>query len=246
MHVEITEPQDPDLLVRGLAHRMNNILTVFHGYVGMMLENEKLDPGTRDGLARIKAGARAATDLIDRAHSLVRQPTVVWREIEPGEFVTKLRAAAESLRTHQATRLELRVPENLPLIQADASKLKTALIELLRNAFESTAATPAKSTVTLSVSVVPAADVSGSAALHEAAAQWISFAVEDDGLGIAPEIAAKVFQPFFSTKRKSDATGLGLNVATGLIQQCGGTLRHESRPGCTRFELLLPAVAVGG
>lgn len=241
MHVEITEPQDPDLLVRGLAHRMNNILTVFHGYVGMMLENEKLDAGTRDGLARIKAGARAATELIDRAHSLVRQPTVVWRDIDLAEFVLKLRPAFEALCPRKTTALEIRVPENLPLVQSDAGRLKTALIELVRNAFESTSATPSKGKVSLTLAVIPAADVNGSASSHEAS-QWVSLAVEDDGPGIAPEIASKVFQPFFSTKRKSDATGLGLNVASGLIQQCGGTIRHESRPGATRFELLLPAV----
>ena len=61
-----------DQLVKGLSHRMNNILTLFHGYLGLLLDNEKLDPVTHEGLAKIKDGARIATELMDRTNALVR------------------------------------------------------------------------------------------------------------------------------------------------------------------------------
>ena len=70
MQIEYSEFQDE--LVRGLAHRMNNILTLFQGYLGLLLDNEKLDKPTLEGLAKIQAGARAASDLMDRTHALVR------------------------------------------------------------------------------------------------------------------------------------------------------------------------------
>ena len=56
MQIEHSEFQDQ--LVRGLAHRMNNILTLFHGYLGLLMDNQKLDKETRDGLSKIKDGAR--------------------------------------------------------------------------------------------------------------------------------------------------------------------------------------------
>ena len=76
-------------------------------------------------------------------------------------------------------------------------------------------------------------------------ARWVSLEIVDDGPGIPPELAERIFQPFYSTRRKRNATGLGLNVAQGLIEQLGGLLRHESRPGETRFQLLLPSGGPG-
>ena len=62
----------------------------------------------------------------------------------------------------------------------------------------------------------------------------------DDGPGIPEEIRHRIFQPFFSTKKKPAATGLGLTVTAGIVSQHRGLLRYESRPGKTVFELLLP------
>src|SRR6478752_4020024 len=65
MQIEHSEFQDQ--LVRGLAHRMNNILTLFHGYLGLLMDNQKLDKETREGLAKIKEGARAASEIVRNA-----------------------------------------------------------------------------------------------------------------------------------------------------------------------------------
>jgi two-component system cell cycle sensor histidine kinase/response regulator CckA len=224
-----SQPQFQEHLVRGLTHRMNNILTVFHGYVGLMLENQALDAATRDGLSRIKAGARAATELMDRTHSLVRQPAVVWREIDLADFLHMLHPAIESIRK-SAAKVEVVAPANLPKVWADTGRLRTAVLEIVRNAIE---AAPAKrGLVRVVLSCASGADCGE-------AAETVSLAVIDNGPGIPPEVASKIYQPFFSTKKKHDANGLGLNVAHGLIEQCGGTLRHESRPGETKFEILL-------
>jgi nitrogen-specific signal transduction histidine kinase len=51
----------------------------------------------------------------------------------------------------------------------------------------------------------------------------------------------KIFQPFFTTKKKQNAAGLGLTVALGFVQQAGGVLRFESKPGKTAFQMLLPS-----
>jgi nitrogen-specific signal transduction histidine kinase len=64
--------------------------------------------------------------------------------------------------------------------------------------------------------------------------------VSDDGPGIPEAIRNRIFQPFFSTKKKPCATGLGLTVTAGIVSQHRGLLRYESQPGNTVFELLLP------
>jgi CheY-like chemotaxis protein len=71
---------------------------------------------------------------------------------------------------------------------------------------------------------------------------WILISVRDDGCGMAPEIRARVFEPFFTTRRAEGGTGLGLSVVHGIVQRLGGRIRLETAPGeGTRFEILLPA-----
>lgn len=231
MQIEHTEFQDQ--LVRGLSHRMNNILTLFHGYIGLLLDNKKLDKGTLEGLTKIKDGARAASELMDRTHSLVRPPTVVWREVKLNDFVRMLKPTFDAIRGPQ-TKLVIDSPDELPSIWADASRIKTAVVEIVRNALE---ATYAGGNVTITLRSAP--QPVGTHAHQKI--QWVSLTVTDEGPGIPEENAERIYQPFYSTKRKQNAAGLGLTVAAGSVQQMGGVLRFESKEGKTTFEMLLPS-----
>jgi signal transduction histidine kinase len=236
MHIDQSDFHDQ--LVRGLTHKMNNILSLFHGYLGMLMDDKDLDPSTASGLARIKEGARAATELMDRTKVLARPSSVVWREVDVPELFERLKRDFEAMEERGVT-IKLDVPESLHSIWADTPRLKTAILEVVRNAFE--ASEPGGT-----VNVVVRAESQPSAAPSSAgkAAQpitWISISVTDNGPGIPPELEEKIFNPFFSTKERQNATGLGLTVAMGLVQQLGGALRFESRPGHTCFRLLMPS-----
>src|SRR5581483_11127443 len=105
MQLEQTPFQD--FLVRGLAHRMNNILTLFHGYVGLLLDRQGLDKTTREGLKKIEEGARAASELTDRTHALVRPSAIVWREVDLGEFIPLLKSTMDGFcTTHNSVEIE--------------------------------------------------------------------------------------------------------------------------------------------
>ncbi len=231
MQIEHSEFQDQ--LIGGLAHRMNNILTLFHGYLGLIMENQTLDKTAREGLVKIKDGARAASELMDRTHSLVRPAAVIWREVKLHDFIHLLKPSFDTLCGPQTT-LTIDCPDTLPPIWADASRLKAAIFEIVRNACE---ATFNGGNVHLTLTATNAA-VGTSA---QQPLQWVSLKVTDEGPGIPDESRERIFQPFFSTKKKQNANGLGLTVAAGFVQQLGGVLRFESAPGKTSFELLLPA-----
>lgn len=234
MQIEHSEFQDQ--LVRGLAHRMNNILTLFHGYIGLLLDNKRLDKSTLDGLAKIQDGAKAASDLMDRANSLVRPPTVVWREVRLGDFVQMLKPSFDTLRGPK-TKLVIDTADDLPPIWADATRVKTAVFELVRNALEATFASGGTVRIELRAEPQPP----GTQARQTT--PRISLRVIDDGPGIPEALGDRIFQPFFSTKKKQAAAGLGLTVAAGFVAQHGGVLRHESKPGKTVFQMLLPTRA---
>ena len=223
-----------DQLVRGLAHRMNNILTLFHGYLGLLLDNKKLDKPTLEGLSKIQNGARAASDLMDRTHSLVRPSSAVWRELDLSELLLRLRPALVDMAGPKV-KIQLRCLEDTPKIWADVGRIKTAIIEVIRNAIEAT-----DGGGTVSIELQKDADgpkpTPAKQAIH-----WLSLAVTDNGPGISPDAQEKIFAPFYTAKKKGNSTGLGLTVALGFVQQHGGVIRVSSKPGKTTFKILLPA-----
>lgn len=225
-----------DQLVRGLSHRMNNILSLFHGYLGLLMDDKKLDPIAREGLSKIKEGARAASDLMERTNSLVRPTSAIWRELNLADLLRQLRPTFESFCSPKV-RIQVECGEDLPRIWADASRVRMALVELVRNACEA-----AKSKVVIKVSV-DQGRVQGELfhATVEKPEHWLTVNVTDDGAGIPVESAERIYTPFFTTKRNQQSAGLGLTVALGCAQHLNGAIRHHSRPGETTFEFVLPS-----
>lgn len=222
--------------MRGITHRMNNILTLFHGYVGLLLDNQQLDEQTMEGLAKIKEGAAAASELMDRTHSLARPSTLIWREVKMADF---LRTMKPSLMTYcgPRTALEFDLPEDVPPVWADAGRVKTIMFELLRNALEATFSTGG--TVKVALSTVPAPGGTPTSP------PWVSMTVTDDGPGIPENIGERIFHPFFSTKKRKSNSGLGLTVALTFVQHLGGIMRSNFAAGKTEFQVLLPARSAG-
>jgi CheY-like chemotaxis protein len=115
----------------------------------------------------------------------------------------------------------------------DANQLENAILNLAINARD---AMPEGGTLTISTQreTLPAA------ADHEAG-EFVCIIVSDTGEGMAPEVAERATEPFFSTKPVGKGTGLGLAQVYGIVQQSGGTLRIESEPGRgTAVHLLIP------
>lgn len=235
MQLVFTEFQDQ--LVRGLAHRMNNILSLFHGYLGLLMDDQKLDPVMREGLTRVRAGACEASDLMERVNAISRPASCTPREMDPADFFRQLAPTIDRLRTPDI-QLIVECPEGLPSMYVDTSRMKLAIIELLRNACEA-----AHSRVIVRVTAdkgdeQPELFPGGSSTRDS---DWLKITVIDNGAGIRTSEATRIYEPFFSTKKNNHAAGLGLSVALGCAQQFGGTLQHRSNKGGTTFEMTLPA-----
>ena len=216
---------------------MNNILSLFHGYLDLLMDEQKLNPVMKEGLTRIRGGAREATDLMERINAISRPASCTAREMEPADFFRQLAPTLERLRTAKI-KIVVECPEGLPSMRVDASRVKLAIIELVRNACEA-----ANKKVLIRVSAEKGGEqpelFPGGSDTRDG--DWLKIEVTDDGAGIRTADATRIYEPFFSTKKTAHATGLGLAVALGCAQQFGGTLRHRSTKSGTTFEMTLPA-----
>jgi signal transduction histidine kinase len=222
--MRIEQSEFHDQLVRGLTHKMNNILSLFHGYLGLLIDDKKLDRDTMAGLLRIRDSADSSSQ---------------WRQIAPDEFLRSLLPSL-NLFADRGVRIEVDCDPDIAPLWADNTRLRVALKEIVKNACE---ASPAKGTVIISVKPHARGVRTKGRVANTPPITWTAITVADTGKGIPRDLNEKIFQPFFSTKSKLDSMGLGLSVALGLIQQLGGAIRFQSRPGKTHVKILLPSRA---
>jgi two-component system cell cycle sensor histidine kinase/response regulator CckA len=231
--MQIQHSQFHDQLIRGLSHKMNNYLSLFQGFLNVLLEDKRLDEETLAGLAQIRVGAAEASELLDRTRSLASPSSLIWHEIDLVKFMRSLTPILERMAVHG--RVDVDYPDALPHVVADPARLRVAIKEVVKNACESV-----ENVGLVSIRVLGESELPEPTRAFQSL-YWVSIDVHDDGPGIPPELHGKIFQPFFTTRKRAHATGLGLTVANELMQQMKGMLRFESEPGNTNFHLLLPA-----
>jgi CheY-like chemotaxis protein len=120
---------------------------------------------------------------------------------------------------------------------ADATQVQTAILNLAVNARD---AMPAGGRLTIRTRNAPLA-----APAQLPLGDYVGITIADSGEGMSPEILARAFEPFFTTKEIGKGTGLGLSMVYSTMQQMGGDVAIESRPGeGTTVQLMLPAAAL--
>ncbi|MFC4167838.1 ATP-binding protein [Teichococcus aestuarii] len=226
-------------LTGGIAHDFNNMLTGIIGSIDIM--RRRLDQGDTVALRRYLEGAsgsaRRAAALTNRLLAFSRQHAPDSRPLDVNALIDSLQELLTRTLGEQVVLRVLPVPD-LPLARADANQLESALLNLVINARD---AMPQGGALT--IETAPARLTAQEAQRHAEArpGTYVRIAVSDTGIGMPPEVLARVFEPFFTTKPPGQGTGLGLAMIYGFIRQSGGYVRLHSRPGhgC-RVELYLP------
>ncbi len=215
-------------LLAGVAHELNNPLSVVTGRAAML--HRKLDgqPLAQD-VEKIEQAAHRCARIVRNFLALARQHAPERREVDVNQVV---RDAVELLAYH--LRLDnidvtLDLADPLPVMWADPHQLHQVVINLVTNANHAMRQTPSPRRLTLTTRYSPAPP-------------RVRLEVADSGPGIPPEIQARIFEPFFTTKPTGEGTGLGLSLCQGIIEGHGGTIRVDSRPGHGAvFQIQLPA-----
>ena len=204
----------------GMAHEINNALAVIFGQTDAAAYGET---ELRAALARVDAQARRIADIVQGVLGFARPRPPRPLPIDLAELTAKTLDLVRHDLARQNVRLETAFDSDLPPAQADAQQLQQVLLNLFTNAIQAMAGRPDGC---LRVEVRGGGD-------------QLALRVADDGAGIAPDVLARIFDPFFSTK--AEGSGLGLSVSYAIARAHGGDLRVESELGRgTVFTLLLP------
>jgi two-component system NtrC family sensor kinase len=212
-------------VVAGIAHELNNPLTIVIGNIQLMMMRE-LNEKNLQSLTRIKDGA-------DRASKIVRNLLTFARQEKPERKTTDVNLVLK--RTLELRAYELKVSnidvsteltEDLPETMADPHQLQQVFLNLIVNAEQAMIDAHGKGLLRLSTR-------------SEAGKLLIFFS--DDGPGIPRENLRRIFEPFFTTKTVGKGTGLGLSICQGIIGEHGGRIDVVSTVGRgTTFIIELP------
>jgi len=224
--------------VNGIAHEINNPLASARSLLETL--DDDIVHVHRNGLGSVPEDDLRMTIVavrgeIDRARTLIREVRALSEEIQKSpddvDLSLLLREVINEIRTGPHADLNLVLRQGgtgQPVrIRAHYARLRRVFLNLLDNAID--AEKKAGHEPSITVSLQP----SGSR---------ISVVVEDHGIGIAPEIREKIFQPFFTTRRGEHRPGLGLYIAHEIVRSLGGQIAVDSSPGSgSRFSVTLPA-----
>lgn len=228
------------LLAGGVAHEFNNLLTAISGYGQVIQENIPPDDELLRESARnvLKATQRAA-DLTRSLLAFGRKQTMKQEPVSVNAIIENI---CRLIRMVIGEDIEVSVNlsgENL-LINADAGQVEQVLMNLATNARD---AMPRGGRLRITAGGIAVED--GSVARYDlpAAGRYALVSVTDTGRGIDKESLGKIFEPFYSTKKVGEGSGLGLSTAYGIIKQHNGSIQVSSEPGTgTTFTVYLPLI----
>ncbi len=202
-------------VVAGIAHELNNPLTIVIGNVQLLMMRE-LNEKNRQSLARIKDGAERASKIVKNLLTFARQDTPERKPVDINAILKK----TLDLRLYElkVSNIEVSVDlaTNLPEAMADPHQLQQVFLNLIVNAEHAMIAAHGKGLLRMST---------------RAEAGRILVFFSDDGPGIPQENLARIFDPFFTTKPVGKGTGLGLSICQGIIDEHGGRIDVESTVG---------------
>jgi two-component system sensor kinase FixL len=220
-------------MAAAIAHEINQPLTAIVNYLntGLMMT---VDGYSEDGFADVERMMREAAGQALRAGNIIRRLREFVgqgngaRTVEPFEQLVESAMMLALIDARSGGILVERIPgARGARVEVDVVQIQQVLVNLLRNAVEALAGVPAEDLRRLSISTSLSPD------------GYAEVAVADNGPGIAPEIALRLFEPFVTSK--SNGMGMGLSVCRRLIEAHGGVIHAESVPGAgATFKIRLP------
>jgi len=215
-------------LASGIAHEINNPVGAILA-AAQLAQIVRKDPTAAaqidSALVDIVAEAKRCGDIVRGVLQFARaEPTDKWECALRDLVVRSIRLTSAFAERH-GTRIVAQLPDESPWVRANPTQIEQAIVNLIRNAIESGARE-----VAVGLRFQPGEGLAG-------------VEVQDDGIGISDSDRHRILEPFFTTRRATGGTGLGLSVVHGIAHEHGGSLavQPRSKPG-TSIVLSIPTV----
>jgi signal transduction histidine kinase/ActR/RegA family two-component response regulator len=225
-------------LAGGVAHDFNNILYPILGYTEMTIDEVAEGSPARECLDEIMTAAQRARKLVDQILTFSRLD-------HQGRIPLKMQGAVkEALNLLRATlpaTIEVieRIDEDCGPVLADPTQIQQVVMNLCTNAFHAMQDHGGTLTVSLEETQIASDDLPAS----QNPVTYIKLTVADTGYGMSKDIIERVFEPYFTTKKTGEGTGMGLAVVHGIIKGYDGDIQAHSEPGNgTTFNVYLPRI----
>lgn len=227
-------------LAGGVAHDFNNLLTAISGHCDLlMLRHDAGDPDYGD-LVQIHQNANRAASLVGQLLAFSRKQTLSPEVMDLRDTMGELAHLLDRL-VGEKVRLRMRHAEALPPIRADKRQLEQVVMNLVVNARD---AMPEGGEIRLETEAVQLSTELQRDRAVVPPGPYAMIRVRDEGHGIPPDRLTKIFEPFYTTKRPGEGTGLGLSTVYGIVKQTGGFVFVDSTVGQgSCFSVYLPAYA---
>lgn len=245
-----TQVQAADLakteFVSQVSHELKNPMTSIRGYTDLLISGAvgEISEDQENFLATIRANVTRMTTIVGDLADISRIESghlrLEYKAVEISGVLEDVARAQRGDIDEKEQTLEIRLPEDLPPVWGDHTRLVQILINLVSNANKYT---PQGGTISIETEPTPNKwDAEG-------AAEVVRIAVKDTGLGMTDEDQAKIFTKFFRSEdpkaREAPGTGLGLNITRNLIEMQGGKIWFESEFGAgTTFHFTIPVAEV--
>lgn len=215
-------------LAGGIAHDLNNVLTPIL-IAAQLLRGDEQDESRSRLLGSIETGAKRGADMIRQVLSFARGEEGQRRPVDTNALLRDLTDFCRDTLPKSVT-ITAEVAPALPPVIGDRTQLLQVLVNLITNAND---AMPSGGTLVLRA-VAP----------EPGEPHRVLISVQDSGCGMSEETAARIFEPFYTTKDQGRGTGLGLSTSAAIVRSHGGTLDVATRPGAgSAFTLSLPATS---
>lgn len=227
-------------LAGGVAHDFNNLLAIIIGY-GELLRGELSDrPSLLDKAEQITKAAGQAAAVTRKLLTFSRRNMPQPQPIQLNELMRDLEKILRSV-VSEDIELSIHPDPGVGLIRSEPSQIEQVILNLVLNACD---AMPQGGKLTL-LTESEFIDEEHARIRNTHPGRYVHLAVTDTGCGMDLETQTHIFEPFFTTKAEGKGTGLGLATVYGTIQQAGGFITVQSRPGeGTTFHVHLPQIEI--
>ncbi|MCQ4311024.1 PAS domain-containing protein [Pseudomonas stutzeri] len=227
-------------LTGGIAHDFNNMLQIIGGNLQLLRRNLGTDETAQrrleSAVGGVEKGARLASQLLAFASRQPLQP----QSVDLGELLGQM-SELLSGALGRATQVNVDVQPDLWPVFADMGNLQATILNLAANARDAMTGGGALC-IRLRNRSLNTAQLGGQPGV--VAGPYVELSVIDEGEGMRPEILERAFEPFFTTRKDANASGLGLSMVYGFVKQSGGFVELESEEGSgTSVRVYLPRSA---